>query len=80
MATPTDPDGEFLTPVPTMEARLRYAQRVLLGVHAPFSDMVAKPDRFDPAAIDRIRVLIEALDQELRNAASVTQQGGWDRG
>jgi hypothetical protein len=42
--------------------------------------MVAKPDRFDPAAIDRIRVLIEALDQELRNAASVTQQGGWHRG
>lgn len=80
MATPTDPDGEFLTPVPTMEARLRDAQRVLLGVHAPFSDMVAKPDRFDPAAIGRIRVLIEALDQELRNAASVTQQGGWDRG
>ncbi len=76
MATPTDPDGEFLNPVPTLEARLRDAQRVLLGVHAPFSDMVAKPDRFDPAAIDRIRDLIEALDRELRHAVHVPQRNG----
>jgi len=76
MATPTEPDGEFLTLVPTLEARLRDAQRVLLGVHAPFSDIVAKPDRFDPAAIDRIRGLIEALDRELRHAVRLPERIG----
>ena len=76
MATPTEPDGEFLTLVPTLEARLRDAQRVLLGVHAPFSDIVAKPDRFDPAAIDRIRGLIEAVDRELRHAVRLPERIG----
>ena len=78
MATPTDPDGEFLTPILTMEARLRDAQRTLLGVHAPFSDIVAKPDRFDPAGIDRIRVLIDQLDAAIRKECNlIPSSSGW---
>ena len=71
MATANDPNGEFLTPVNTQEARLRDAQQVLLGIHAPFSDIVAKPHTFDPAAIDRIRGLIEQLDAEIRKQTGV---------
>jgi len=80
VATPTDPDGEFLTPVPHMEARLRDAQRTLLGVHAPFSDIVAKPYLFDPAGIHRIRDLIEALDTAIRKECSqVPTSTGWGK-
>jgi hypothetical protein len=79
VATPIDPDGEFLTTPSTMEVRLRDAQRTLLGVHAPFSDIVAKPYLFDPAGIDRIRALITALDTAIRREAHLvtTPTGGW---
>ena len=78
MATPTNPDGEFLTPIVSMEDRLREAQRTLLGVHGPFSDIVAKPHLFDPAGIDRIRALIELLDKEIRKEADrYSTASGW---
>ena len=78
MATPIDPDGEFLTTPSTMEVRLRDAQRTLLGVHAPFSDIVAKPYLFDPAGIDRIRALITALDHAIRKETHlVPTSSGW---
>ena len=78
MATPTNPDGEFLTPVVTVEGRLREAQRTLLGVHGPFSDIVAKPHLFDPAGIDRIRALIESLDKEIRKESNrYSTASGW---
>lgn len=80
MATPTDPDGEFLTPIMTMEARLRDAQRTLLGVHAPFSEIVAHPARFDPAGIDRIRVLIDQLDAAIRKESNlIPSSSGWEQ-
>ena len=71
MATASDPDGEFLTPVITQEARLREAQQVLLGVHAPLYDIVAKPHLFNPSAIDHIRELIEKLDVVVRKETGV---------
>jgi len=78
VATPTDPDGEFLTPIMTMEDRLRDAQRTLLGVHAPFSEIVAHPDRFDPAGIARIRVLIDQLDAAIRKESNlIPSSSGW---
>ncbi len=78
MATADQPDGEFLTPVPILEARLRDAQQVLLRVHAPFHDIVSRPHLFDPAAIDRIRALIESLDAEIRKETQVfSTSGGW---
>jgi hypothetical protein len=61
-----------------MEVRLRDAQRTLLGVHAPFSDIVAKPYLFDPAGIDRIRALITALDHAIRKETHlVPTSSGW---
>ncbi len=78
MATADQPDGEFLTPVPILEARLRDAQQILLRVHAPFHEIVSRPHLFDPAAIDRIRALIESLDAEIRKETQVfSTSGGW---
>ena len=78
MATPTNPDGEFLTPTVSMEDRLREAQRTLLGVHGPFSEIVAKPHLFDPAGIHRIRALIESLDTEIRKESNrYSTASGW---
>jgi len=80
VATPTDPDGEFITPLVLQSEYLRESQKVLLGVHAPLSDIVAKPERFDPAAIDRIRDLIKCLDIEVRSNVSVDAKKGLEHG
>jgi len=72
MATPTNPDGEFLDIIPHVSTKVRrdslqWCQRELLNVHAPLSDIVAKFEIYrheELAEIEnRITLLCDTIDR-----------------
>jgi len=70
MATPIDPDGEFLdvsiqTLTHMRENALRGAQQELLSLHAPFSDIVAHPTRYNQKCLSRIHSKILELSADI---------------
>tara|TARA_R100000458_G_C8241749_1_gene220621 strand:+ start:697 stop:939 length:243 start_codon:yes stop_codon:yes gene_type:complete len=72
MATPTNPDGEFLDIIPPVSTKVRrdslqWCQRELLNVHAPLSDIVAKFEEYTHEQLvqieNRIASLCDTIDR-----------------